>query len=158
MKSTMLDELSASQQSVIDAMRGNEDSSARPGEWSTLEVAGHLAASERECFEPRIKAIVSGSHPHFDFYSNEGRDFSRFPIESSLAEWQATRKRIIDYVASLTPEQLALTGKHDAYGEITIGRYLQIAIDHDREHLKDLSPERQPRARSAVPLRGGGRG
>ena len=143
MITTTLDELSASQQRVIDAMRESADRpAARPGEWSALEVAGHLAASERECFEPRIKAIAGGSHPHFDFYSNEGRDFSRVPIESSLAEWHATRRRIIDFVAGLTPEQLAHEGRHDAYGEITIGRYLQIALDHDREHLQDLSRER----------------
>lgn len=136
---TTLDELSASQDRVIDAMREGAALPARPGEWSAVEVAGHLAASEHECFEPRIKAISTGSHPHFDFYSNGDRDFSRIPIETSLADWRATRKRIIDFVASLTGEQLAQTGKHDAYGEITIGRYLQIAVDHDREHLKDLS-------------------
>jgi len=136
---TRLDELAVSQQRVIDAMRSKADRPAPKGEWSALEVAGHLAASERECFEPRIKAIASGSHPHFDFYSNEGRDFSRVPIESSLAEWKATRMRIIDFVARLTPGQLEHKGRHDAYGEITIGRYLQIALDHDAEHLQDLS-------------------
>ena len=139
---TTLDELAASQQKVIDAMRANPSSQALAGEWSTVEVAGHLAASERECFEPRITAIASGSHPHFDFYSNGERDFSGVPIDSSLSEWAATRKRIIDFVAGLTPEQLAQTGRHDAYGELTIDRYLRIAIDHDLEHLRDLSRER----------------
>ena len=139
---TTLDGLVASQQRVIDALRANADSPAPEGEWSAIEVAGHLAASERECFEPRIQAIASGSHPHFDFYSNEGRDFSRVPIESSLAEWKATRRRIVDFVAGLASDQLEQKGRHDAYGELTIGRYLQIALDHDAEHLQDLARER----------------
>jgi len=140
MIATTLDELSASQRRLIDALRENADRPApRAGEWSTPEIAAHLAASERECFELRIKAIAGGSHPQFDFYSNEARDFSRLPIEPSLTEWAATRRRILDFVAGLTAEQLALTGRHAAYGEITIGRYLQLALDHDGEHLQDLS-------------------
>ena len=135
-----LEELSASQRRLVEALRRNAHRPApRPGEWSAVEVAGHLAASESECFEPRIKAIAGGSNPHFDFYSNGDRDFSRVSIESSLTEWTATRNRILGFVAGLTPEQLAHTGRHDAYGEITVGRYLQIALDHDGEHLQDLS-------------------
>ena len=137
---TTLDDLEASQQRLTAALREGADRPVRrPDEWSAVEVAGHLAASERECFEPRIKAIATGSHPHFDFYSNQGRDFSRDPIDSSLVEWRATRRRIIDFARGLNPEQLARTGRHDSYGEVTIDRYLQIALDHDREHLQDLS-------------------
>ena len=139
----VLDELAASQRRIAAAMRRQAEAKpSQAGEWSTSEVAAHLAASERECFEPRIKAIATGEGPSFGFYSNEGRDFSGIPLESSLAEWAATRKRVIDLARGLAPAQLAMTGRHDAYGEITIGRYLQIAIEHDRGHEADLEGER----------------
>ena len=139
MIASLLDELAASQLRIAAAMRrGTSAKTPQAGEWSTAEVAAHLAASERECFEPRIKAIATGEGPHFDFYSNGGRDFSRIPLESSLEEWAATRRRLIELVKGLAPAQLAMTGTHDYYGEVTIGRYLQLALDHDREHLNDL--------------------
>src|SRR5881409_3995263 len=84
---SVLDELTAGQQRIAAAMRRRAGKNAPPGgEWSTAEVAAHLAASERECFEPRIKAIARGEGPHFGFYSNEGQSFSGIPLESSLAE------------------------------------------------------------------------
>ena len=139
---TTLDELEASQRRLVAALRESADRPGRrPGEWSAIEVAGHLAASEHECFEPRIKAIATGSHPHFDFYSNGDRDFSAIPLESSLSEWKAARLRIIAFARGLAAHQLAHTGRHDDYGEVTIDRYLQIALGHDAEHLQDLSRE-----------------
>lgn len=154
---SVLDELAQSQLRIAAAMRRHaETKPSQAGEWSTSEVAAHLAASERECFEPRIKAIATGEGPHFGFYSNDGRDFSQVPLEASLAEWAATRKRVIDLVKGLAPAQLAMTAKHDVFGEITIGRYLEIALEHDREHVADLEGRRLRRARAVALPRGAG--
>jgi hypothetical protein len=136
---TLIDELTSSQRLVVAMMRITAgDDAARVGAWSMRDIAGHLATTERECFEPRIKAMASGEHPHFDFYSDDERDFSEMQLEQALEEWIATRSRLLDFVRRLTPSELARTGLHDRFGEISVDRYLEIALEHDRAHLRDL--------------------
>ncbi|TME91275.1 MAG: DinB family protein [Chloroflexi bacterium] len=139
MTRTVSDELVASQQLVIAMMRiAAEDGSARVGAWTLRDIAGHLATTERECFEPRIRSIAAGERPKFDYYTNDERDFSGTQLEAALEEWIATRSRLLDYVGSLTDSERARVGFHDRYGEISVDRYLEIALDHDRDHLRGL--------------------
>jgi DinB superfamily len=139
MNYTILDELAASQQLVSTMIRISvEDTSARVGAWSLRDIAAHLAASETESFEPRIRAIAAGERPVMDFYSNDERDFSGIHLEEALNEWADTRARLLDYVRGLSDEERARTGTHERYGEISVDRYLEIALEHDREHLLGL--------------------
>ena len=55
-----------------------------------------------------------------------------------LAEWAATRARLLDFVRGLSPEERRRVGHHERYGEVSVDRYLQIALDHDRGHLRDV--------------------
>jgi DinB superfamily len=136
---TLLDELAASQQLVSTMIRiSAEDTSARVGAWSLRDIAAHLATSEKESFEPRIRAIAAGERPVMDFYSNDDRDFSGTHLEEALNEWAETRTRLLEYVRTLSDEERARTGTHDRYGEISVDRYLEIALEHDRDHLLGL--------------------
>jgi hypothetical protein len=144
----IVDRLSASQQLVVTMMRiAADDQSARIGAWSLRDVAGHLAASERECFEPRIRAIAAGERPTFEFYTNDERDFSGLDLEEAIEEWVVTRERLLEFVRGLGDEELARVGVHQRYGEISVDRYLEIALDHDREHLRGLERVAGARAR-----------
>lgn len=139
MTPAIVDDLSASQQLVVTMMRvASDDQSARIGAWSLRDVAGHLAASERECFEPRIRAIAAGERPAFDFYTNDERDFGGLQLEEALDEWVTTRERLLEFVRGLSDEELERVGMHQRYGEISARRYLEIALDHDRDHLRGL--------------------
>lgn len=115
-----------------------DDPLARVGAWSLRDIAAHLAASERECYEPRIHAIAAGERPHFDFYTNDDRDFSGVQLEDALAEWAVTRERLLGFVRGLSSEERARVGYHDRYGEITVDGYLEVALGHDRDHLAGL--------------------
>ena len=139
MSYTILEELAASQQLVSTMIRiSAEDTSARVGAWSLRDIAAHLAASETENFEPRIRAIAAGERPVMSFYSNDERDFSGIHLEEALNEWAETRARLLDFVRGLSDEERARTGTHERYGEISVDRYLKIALEHDREHLLGL--------------------
>lgn len=139
MNYTILDELTASQQLVSTMIRiSADDTSARVGAWSLRDVAAHLAASEKENFEPRIRSIAVGERPSMTFYNNDERDFSGTHLEDALNEWAETRGRLVDYVRGLSEEERARTGMHERYGEISVDRYLEIALEHDREHLLGL--------------------
>lgn len=139
MNYTLLDELSASQQLMAAMIRlSADDHSARIGAWSLRDVAAHLAASEREAFEPRIRAMAAGERPSLVLYTNDETDFSGVRLDEALDEWAETRGRLLDFVRSLSDEERARTARHEKYGDITIDRYLEIALDHDRDHLRGL--------------------
>ena len=139
MSYTLLDELTASQQVVAAMLRITaEDGFARVGAWSVRDIAAHLSSSERECFEPRIRAIAAGENPHFEFFTNDERDFGGVQLEDALDEWGASRTRLIDFVRGLTEDERLRIGFHQRYGQITVYRYLQIALEHDQDHLLGL--------------------
>jgi DinB family protein len=106
--------------------------------WSFRYVAAHMAACDKECLQVRIQQIASGENPHFEFYSNTGRDFSGLDLKASLDEWAVTRQEIIDFFRALPDEKLSLTGEHATYGAVTIPDYLKIGLDHDRGHTQEL--------------------
>jgi hypothetical protein len=139
MSEDILEMLASSQQLVIAMLRvAAEDPSARVGAWDLRDIAAHLAATERDCYVPRIRAIAAGENPTFDFFTNDGTDFSGIHLDDALDEWTATRVMLIGYVRSLDGEQRALTGRHERYGDVTVDRYLEMALEHDRDHLRGL--------------------
>ena len=48
------------------------------------------------------------------------------------------RERLIAYVRTLDGDRRALTGRHAKYGDVSVDRYLEIALEHDRNHLRGL--------------------
>lgn len=138
MTDELLEELMASQGVVIGMTRIIADDEHRVGAWTLRDIAAHLAASEKECFEPRIHAMAAGQGPRFEWYSNDERDFDGLSLEGALADWTETRARLVDFVRGLSPEQRLRTGTHETYGEITVDEYLRVALEHDRDHLGAL--------------------
>lgn len=139
MSEDILDQLISSQQLVLAMLRISvEDSSARVGAWNLRDIAAHLAATERDCYVPRIRDIAEGKHPEFDYFNNDESDFSGIQLEGALDEWILMRTWLIDYVRTLSDEQRGLTGHHERYGDVTVDRYLEIALEHDRDHLRGL--------------------
>ena len=136
----ILDDLISSQQLVMAMLRVSvEDPSARIGAWDLRDIAAHLAATERDCYVPRVRAIAAGEHPSFELFTHDGADFSGIHLEDALEEWTATRLMLTGYVRTLDEEQRTrLTGRHDRYGDLTVDRYLEIALKHDRDHLSGL--------------------
>jgi hypothetical protein len=140
MSGTLPDALIASQQLIAAMIRlaADDELSTRVGAWTLRDIAAHLAATERECFEPRITAMAQGERPRFEHYSNDERDFDGTQLEAALAEWAETRGRLVDYVRGLSEEERQGVGFHQRFGELTVDRYLQIALEHDQDHLRGL--------------------
>jgi len=136
---TILEELQASQQVMAAMLRiAAEDMSARVGAWSVRDIAAHLASSERECFEPRIRSMAAGENPQFDFFTNDDTDFSGIQLEAALEDWSDCRARLIDFVRGLTEEERRRIGQHQRFGQISVEGYLEVALAHDRDHLRGL--------------------
>lgn len=109
-----------------------------PGEWSFRDVAAHMATVEEECHLDRVQRIAAGERPHFAYYLNTGRDFSHLTLEAALHQWAITRQEIIDFVNTLSDEQLALTGTHDTFGTVTVLAILHEMVKHDVAHIEEL--------------------
>jgi hypothetical protein len=136
---TLLQELKASQQLVVAMTQlVADDVPARVGAWNLRDIAAHLAATEKECFEPRIRAMAAGQRPEFEWYSNDERDFDGITLQNALTEWTDTRNQLIDFVRGLTDEERSRVGVHTKFGEVTVDAYLRIALDHDQDHLRSL--------------------
>jgi DinB superfamily len=136
----ILDDLLNSQQVMIAMLRVSaEDPSARVGAWDLRDIAAHLAASEREAYVPRVRAIAAGENPVFGFYNNDETDFSGIHLDEAIDEWVATREMLVGFVRTLDEDQRTkLTGHHETFGEVTVDRYLEIGLQHDRDHLLGL--------------------
>ena len=139
MSEALLEELASSQQLVVAMTQLiADDAPDRVGAWTLRDIAAHLATTERECFEPRIRAMAAGERPEFEYYSNDERDFDGISLSTALAEWTDTRTRLIDFVRALSEEERARVGVHKKFGELTVDGYLRIALEHDQDHLLSL--------------------
>lgn len=139
MNYTLLDELQSSQQLVVAMTQLiADDAPARVGAWTLRDIAAHLSTTEKECFEPRIRAMAAGERPAFEYYSNDERDFDGITLQAALTEWTDTRARLLDFVRGLSGEERARVGVHTKFGELTVDGYLRIALEHDQDHLKSL--------------------
>ena len=140
MNERILDDLDNSQKLVIAMLRVSaEDPSARVGAWDLRDIAAHLAATEREAYVPRIRAIAAGSDPEFGTYTNDDTDFSGIHLDDALDEWTVTRTLLLGYVKTLDESQRTeLAGHHEHYGRVTVDGYLEMALRHDHDHLRGL--------------------
>lgn len=123
---------------VLESVATDQDRRPNKGSWSFREIAAHLEACQTECVLVRIRQIAAGAKPKFEFYDNEGWDFSDRDLRRSVRDWRDSRARVFAFVRSLSPERHTRTGSHRTFGEMTVLDYLQVDLDHDREHLADL--------------------
>lgn len=136
---SQLEETQAALTALLQAVANQQDWQPGPETWSFRYQAAHLATAEREAFRERVVRLAGGEQPHFAYYLNSDRDFSREELRDSLQQWAATRREILDFVSALPLEALALTGIHETQGTITILDVLQVMVEHDREHLQELT-------------------
>jgi hypothetical protein len=137
----LIGEVQATQEQItrlLKSVAGDQDWQPAPGEWSFRFIAAHLATTEKECYQDRVVRISAGENPYFEGYFNTGRDFGMFDLLDSLHAWAVTRQEIIGFVSNLSEQQFSLTGTHAAFGSLTVQRVLELMLDHDQEHLRDL--------------------
>ena len=123
---------------LLASFAPDQDGQPAPGQWSFRELAAHMAEAEEDCLWKRIRLIAAGGQPHFASYENSQDDFSEVDLLDSLERWAKFRRKVIDFAASLSAEQQALTATHATLGTITIADYLREFHQHDVEHIHDL--------------------
>jgi hypothetical protein len=125
--------------SLLTSVADRQDFRPDKQHWSFREIAAHLEACQVECVLVRIRQIAANARPTFEFYDNDGWDFSDRDLRASVRAFNEGRNRVTEFARSIAPDRLSRTGQHRTFGEITVADYLRIDLDHDREHVKDLN-------------------
>jgi hypothetical protein len=137
----LLKELQRSQTQVVkllETMAPVQDWQPEPVEWSFRFLAAHLATVERSCHLPRVIAIASGETPTLSLYTNTAADYQKADLHKSLKRWANTRHELIDFVKSLSVQQLAYTGIHESLGPLTVLELLREILDQDQGNLRHV--------------------
>ncbi|NJD29980.1 MAG: DinB family protein [Chloroflexi bacterium] len=112
-----------------------------PGEWTPREVVCHLVAVEAEVWHARLDALwESETEPHWPWvepgpWDGEGSG----TLDGGLQAFATRRAATLERLARLDDAAWQRTGVHATYGRIDVSRLIEIAIDHDREHLASLA-------------------
>jgi hypothetical protein len=123
--------------------------------WSPYDVVGHLVHGERTDWIPRARIILAQGADRrftpFDRFAhlNEGTERT---LNQRLDEFVHLRAEGLATLRGwhLTAEQLALTGVHPEFGEVTLGQLLATWTAHDLGHLVQVSRTMARQYRDAV--------
>jgi DinB superfamily len=110
----------------------------KPDKWSAFENIVHLAAYQ-PVFIERVNLILKETEPLFERYvaDNDPR-FLQY-LEKSLTELlkdiSSDRQTIINTLNQANDQQLNRTGRHKAYGLITLAGWSDFFLLHEAHHL-----------------------
>lgn len=111
-------------------------------DFSITEHICHLRDLEIEAYAPRIGRILAETKPFLpDFKGGEiafERDYNNQNAIAALEDFTIARKQTVEILNSAEPEQFARSGELEGIGEITLGSLINLMLQHDREHLKEL--------------------
>ena len=112
--------------------------------WSPFDVVGHLIHGEKTDWVPRMEIILSNqpnkSFTPFDRFA-QFKESRGKTINQLLDEFKALRKKNIEILKSknISPNDLKLTGKHPAFGDVTLEQLLSTWVAHDLNHIYQIS-------------------
>lgn len=112
-----------------------------PQEWSPLQIVCHLLDSERQVQRPRLERILYEGNPFItspkappgpdQFVCGEdGEQYAR--------EFMAERRKTIDLLRSLSPEDWQRPARHSIFGRTSLLEMAHFTAQHDRLHIEQL--------------------
>jgi DinB superfamily len=123
--------------------------------WNAVDIVAHLIQGERTDWMPRAKIVLqSGEARTFEPFDRleyererEGRQLGQLLDEFS----QLRKKNLAELRAmNLRQKDLALRGRHPAFGVVTLGQLLATWAAHDMTHLHQISRVMAHQYREAV--------
>ena len=112
------------------------------GRFSPREVVAHLAEWE-PIFLERIRQAVEQPGSEIEVF-DEGEmaaanEYYRQDIFENLTKWMGARQKTVEYVSSLTSEDLQKSINHPQLGELTAFAIASMLVSHDMYHLEQIS-------------------
>lgn len=113
------------------------------GYFSVLENICHLRDIEIEGYSVRLKRILAEEHPNLagingDQLARE-RHYNQQPLAPALDAFTKARHANLKILGKVTEAQLTRTAYLESVGEITLGKLLEIWVEHDEGHIHELA-------------------
>jgi hypothetical protein len=115
-----------------------------PDTWNPREIVGHLIHGEDTDWIPRARIILEhGDAVTFQPFDRiaQLRRFEGVTLDRLLDIFAARREQNLETLRSwtLTPEQLALPGRHPELGPVTLEQLLATWVAHDLTHVVQIA-------------------
>jgi hypothetical protein len=111
-------------------------------EFSALENICHLRDIEIEGYGQRLKRILQEDKPALADIDGGRlaieRDYNNQSASEALEAFRAARRRNLELLAGLRPEQLEREGTLENVGVISLQKLIAMMIEHDQGHLAEL--------------------
>ena len=123
--------------------------------WNAFDIVGHLIYGERTDWMPRTRMILQfGESRTFDPFDRCGhvQEIRGKPLDHLLDEFARLRSENLRELRALNlrPEDLALRGRHPAFGVVTLSELLATWAVHDITHVHQISRVMAHQYRDAV--------
>ena len=116
----------------------------KPGSdtFSVLENVWHLRDIEVEGYACRLTLLLREETPRLPDLDGSAlareRRYNNQPLQPALDAFVASRRASLVMLADLTPAQLERRGSFENVGEVSLARLLELWVEHDQGHLKEL--------------------
>ncbi len=135
--------------SILEAVPASSLNAPGDGEWGARQVLEQLIDVEGIAFRDRIGRIVTEDDPFIRSIDPPARlaggGYASLPLEALLDRFTELRVESLQWLKSLSPEQLKRTGTHDEAGIIGAGELIHYWACHDLLHLRQLFTALQAR-------------
>jgi hypothetical protein len=129
-----------------EAVAGLTDSQLRqaekPGKWSVIQVVQHLADTEI-VYAYRIRLILASDAPEIHGYDQDAwarrLRYAEMPLADALAQVRILRRRGLDLLRSLRPEEWERAGMHSERGRESVRHITKLLAGHDLLHLRQIA-------------------
>ncbi|MEX2147025.1 MAG: DinB family protein [Candidatus Rokuibacteriota bacterium] len=115
----------------------------KEGEWCMKEVMAHLAHIESDVFLPRLRRMVAEERPAFEPFSAEAwaqaRDHREGRFTDDLGAFASARRQTIALLNGLPAAAATRIGLSGFFGPVTLAQYATHIVDHDLEHLAQMT-------------------
>jgi hypothetical protein len=115
----------------------------RSGNWSVLEILGHLVVEETQDFRIRVKMTLADPNQAWKDYDPEGivvrEKFNERDPQQTLAEFVRERKKSLHWLATLESPDWQLTYQHRRIGPLKAGDLFLSWVAHDQLHVRQIA-------------------
>ncbi|MEI2739112.1 MAG: DinB family protein [Chitinophagaceae bacterium] len=142
MSSSISTRLQYQHKSLVDIIDGLTDEQVRrpvvAGKWSIFENIVHLQTYQH-IFVSRVKQILEKDNPAFPRYTAEADpeflDNCGKSTREVMQDLITVRKQMSAEIIAFPETDLAKTGTHPAFGEMTLFQWLNFFLLHEAHHL-----------------------
>lgn len=112
-----------------------------PGEWSAIEVVGHLA-DKLEIWRRRVERVATEDRPELDPYDQDelvrNAKYQDADLDGLIGSLRTSAQLFADVVRKLADGALNRSGRHGEYGDVTLRDCITRPLDSVDDHLVQI--------------------